>query len=94
MEENILRIIQLALAINQSSQTDIRVLCGVHIRTNGYIEVRIYGKKFCSVSRFQLCYHPAHYDSKGMAECLRCLENICYELGIDTSERYIKVQVC
>ena len=113
MEENILRIVQLALAINQAKRGKIR--CQIQIHEDGYITLKVDERIKVSmescVSTFDFTadfkdkvlnyyeplihsYFSATANDEFVNEQIRDMKNICHKLGIDTSERYIKVQVC
>ena len=103
MEENILRIVQLALAINQAKQDKIR--CEVQIGMDGYINLKVIEKIeiHSIVQDFEnkQPYHPLisycfkeGVDDSFVTQLIRKLENICRKLGVDTTERYMKVELC
>lgn len=99
MEENILRIVQLALAINRTKRTSTPIRCGAQIYESGFIEVRIEEcGRFQSAPYFSTTLLSSHCfkedDSEAITSCLKELEAVCLDFDIDTRQRYMKVQVC
>lgn len=103
MEENVLRIIQLALAVNQTKQDKIR--CEVQIGTDGYINLKVIEKmeihsivqNFENRKPYHLlisCCFKKGVDNSFITQLIQKLENICRKLGVDTAERYMKVELC
>lgn len=103
MEENILRVMQLALAINQAKQDKIR--CEVQIDKDGYINLKVIEKieihsivqDFENRKPYQpliSCCFKEGVDDSFVTQLIRKLENICRKLGLNTAERYMKVELC
>lgn len=107
MEDNILRIVQLALAINRKDQgKESFIRCSIYVHEDGHIEVKATeytgvfeeipadSKQIYYPEKLALYHIPVNNNSILLTDCLQKLENICHELGIDTRERYMKVTVC
>ena len=103
MEENVLRVMQLTLAINQAQQDKIR--CEVQIDKDGYINLKVIEKieihfivqDFENSKPYQsllsYCFKEG-VDDSFVTQLIRKLENICRKLGLNTAERYMKVELC
>ena len=103
MEENVLRIMQLALAINRAKRDKIR--CEVQIDKDGYINLKVIEKIEINpiVQDFEngkpyhfliSCCFKEGVDDSFVTQIIRKLENICRKLGLNTAERYMKVELC